>query len=133
MNQQQAYNTYMRNKILTASPGELTLMLYEGSIRFINIAIKAIEDKDLGKAHDNIRKAEDVISELQSTLNYKYAVANDFNNIYVYVKQRLVDGNIGKDIEILEEAATHMRSLRDTWKEVMKKTSGQQSSTSFNA
>ena len=122
MNQQQAYQTYMRNKIMTASPGELTLMLYEGCIRFLNTAIKAIdEDNNLQNAHDNILKAEAVISELQSTLNFKYPVANDFNNIYVYVKQRMVEANMSKDTEILNEVAGHMRSLRDTWKEVMKK------------
>ena len=121
MNQQQAYNQYLRNKILTASPGELTLMLYDGTIRFINVAIKAIEDGDIQKANENIIKTQDIISELQSTLNHKYPVAQDFDNIYVYVKQRLVDANIAKDAEILEECAKHMRSLRDTWKEVMKR------------
>ncbi|MCR4842581.1 MAG: flagellar export chaperone FliS [Eubacterium sp.] len=125
MNQQQAYNTYMRNKILTASPGELTLMLYEGCIRFINIAANGIDENDLQKTHNHILKAEAVISELQSTLNYKYPVANDFNNIYVYVKQRLVEANMNKDKEILEEVARHMRSLRDTWKEVMKRAPSQ--------
>ena len=75
-----AYSAYATNKILTATPAELTLMLYEGAIKFCNIAVKAIEDKDIEKAHTNIVKAEKIIEEFQATLNHKYAVAEDFDN-----------------------------------------------------
>ena len=115
-----AYAQYNRNKILTASPAELTLMLYDGCIKFINIAKMGIDEKDLAKANTNIKKAERIIVELQSTLNEKYEVAKDFNAVYSYVKRRLLEANIAKDNEILEECAGHMRTMRDTWKEVMK-------------
>ncbi len=115
-----AYAQYNRNKILTASPAELTLMLYDGCIKFINIAKMGIEEKDLAKANTNIKKAERIILELQSTLNDKYEVAKDFNAVYTYVKRRLLEANIAKDNDILEECAGHMRTMRDTWKEVMK-------------
>ena len=69
---------YNRNKILTASPAELTLMLYEGAIKFCNIAIVAIEKKDYEKANINIKKAENIITEFKVTLNHKYDVAEDF-------------------------------------------------------
>jgi len=115
-----AYAQYNRNKILTASPAELTLMLYDGCIKFINIAKMGIEEKDLEKANTNIKKAERIIVELQSTLNEKYEVSKDFNAVYSYVKRRLLEANIAKDNEILEECAGHMRTMRDTWKEVMK-------------
>ena len=78
------YAVYQNNRIQTASPAELTLMLYEGAIKFCNIAIMAVENKEIEKAHINIRKVEDIISEFQATLNYKYPVAKDFNNVYVY-------------------------------------------------
>ena len=119
-NQQNAYNQYMRTKIMTATPAELTLMLYEGAIRFTNIAIRGVEEKDIQKAHENIRKVENIIEELQSTLNHKYEVAKDFDNIYTYLRQRLVEANVKKDRQILEEVANHLRSVRDTWKEVMR-------------
>ena len=77
-----AYTAYATNKILTATPAELTLMLYEGAIKFCNIAVKAIEDKDIEKAHTNIVKAEKIIEEFQATLNHKYEVAKDFDNVY---------------------------------------------------
>ncbi len=114
------YAAYQNNKVMTASPGELTLMLYEGMIKFTNIAIIGVEEHDIQKAHNNIIKTENIISELQSTLNYKYPVAKDFNNIYVYLKERLVQANFKKDKAILEECLEHERTLRDTWKEVMR-------------
>lgn len=121
MNANQGYAAYNRNKIMTASPGELTLMLYEGAIKFCNIAISAIEQGEIQKAHDNIVKVERIIEEFRATLNHKYAVAEDFENVYVYVYDRLVEANIKKDKEVLEEVLKHLRTMRDTWKEVMQK------------
>lgn len=116
------YAQYQNSKILTASPAELTLMLYEGAIKFCNIAIMAIEKKDVEKAHTNIMKAQRIIEEFRSTLDHKYAVAEDFDRVYVYLLQRLLQANIKKDAEILEEVNTHLRSMRDTWKQVMELT-----------
>lgn len=119
-----AYGQYNNSKILTASPAELTLMLYEGAIRFCNIAITAIESKDVEKAHVHIQKTERIIDYLRQTLDMKYPVAEDFERIYSYLGQRLIEANVRKDKEILEEVNEHLRSVRDTWKEVMKKSRG---------
>lgn len=115
----QGYAAYANNKIMTASPAELTLMLYEGAIKFCNIAITGIEQKDIEKAHNNIVKVENIIEELQSTLDMKYPVAKDFDNVYRYLQQRLIEANLKKDKDILEEVLGHLRTMRDTWKEVM--------------
>ncbi|MCM1541738.1 MAG: flagellar export chaperone FliS [Blautia sp.] len=115
-----AYAQYNNSKILTASPAELTLMLYEGAIKFCNIAVTAIEEKDIQKAHVNIVKTQKIIDYLRQTLDMKYPVAKDFDNIYVYLESRLVQANLKKDKEILEECLGHLRSVRDTWKEVMR-------------
>ena len=115
------YNEYLRNKIMTATPGELTLMLYEGAVKFGNIAITAIEEGELEKAHINIVKVQKIIDEFRRTLDFKYPVAQHFENVYRYLSQRLVEANIKKDKEIMEEVVTHLRSMRDNWKEVMKK------------
>lgn len=112
---------YNRNKILTATPAELTLLLYEGAIKFCNIAQVAIEKNDTEKAHTNIVKAEMIIEELQSTLNRKYPVAEDFDNVYKYIYSLLVDANMKKDIQVLDQALVELRGMRDTWKEVMAK------------
>ena len=120
MNTPAGYQQYEKSRILTASPAELPLMLYEGSIKFANIAVMAIENGEIEKAHNNIRKVENIIEELQATLNHKYPVAKDFDEVYTYVQHRLLEANIKKDKEILEEVLKHLRTLRDTWKDVMK-------------
>lgn len=111
---------YQGTKIQTASPAELTLMLYEGAIKFCNIGILAIEQNDHGKANVNILKAQKIIIELRATLNPKYPVAQDFDVVYDYIYRRLIDSNIRKDKDILEEALGYLREMRDTWKEVMR-------------
>lgn len=117
----QAYAEYNRNKVLTASPAELTLLLYEGAIKFCNIAIIGLEQNDMEKVHNNIIKLENIIEEFQATLNHKYPVAEDFDKIYKYIYNLLVEANIKKDKELLEQALTELRGMRDTWKEVMVK------------
>lgn len=114
------YAQYNNSKVLTASPAELTLMLYEGAIKFCNVAIVAVEQKDIPKAHNNIVKVQRIIDYLRQTLDMKYSVAQDFENIYVYLSQRLVEANLKKEKEILEEINGHLHSVRDTWKEVMR-------------
>lgn len=115
-----AYAQYKNSKILTASPAELTLMLYEGAIKFCNIAITAVEQKDIQKAHTNIVKTQRIIEHFRVTLDMKYPVAQDFDRVYVYLEQRLVEANVKKDAEILNEILEHLHSMRDTWKEVMR-------------
>lgn len=119
------YAQYANNKIMTATPAELTLMLYEGAIKFGNLSIIAIDEKDIEKAHINIVKVQRIISEFRNTLNFKYPVANEFDRVYVYLERRLREAMISKDKEIMEEVVMHLRSMRDNWKEVMKKARAQ--------
>lgn len=115
------YAHYNNSRIMTASPAELTLMLYDGAIKFCNIALTAIEQNDMMAAHTNIVKAENIITEFRETLDHKYPVAKDFERIYVYIYDKLVEANIHKDPVALNEALRQIRGMRDTWKEVMKK------------
>ena len=116
-----AYAQYNNQKVMAASPAELTLMLYDGAIKFCNIAEAAIERNDADKAHTNIVKVEKIIEYLRSTLDMSYAVAQDFENMYSYIARRLVEANMAKDLEILQEVNTHLHAIRDNWIEVMKK------------
>lgn len=118
------YSQYANNKVMGASPAELTLMLYEGTIKFCNQAKLAIESKNIEKAHNSIVRAEQIIAYLQDTLDMKYPVAKDFNNVYNYLMLRLRDANMTKDSEIIDEVLTHVRTMRDTWKKVMAQTAG---------
>lgn len=110
---------YQNSKILTASGADLTLMLYEGAIKFCNIALLAMEKNDIAKVNINIQKAEKVITELQVTLDRRYPVANDFDNVYKYIQGKLFQANIKKDPELLEEALNQIRDMRDIWKQLM--------------
>lgn len=115
-----AATAYKNNSIQTASPADLTLMLYEGAIKFCNIADVAIDNNDITKANTNIIKAQKIIVELRATLDFKYPVAKEFELVYDYIYRRLVESNIKKDKEILNEALGYIREMRDTWKEVMR-------------
>ena len=115
-----ASNAYKNSKILTASPAELTLMLYDGAVKFCNIAIMAMEKNDYAKVNENIIKAERIIMEFRATLDHKYPVAKDFDVVYDYIYRTLIDANLKKDPELLEEAIKYIKEMRETWKEVMR-------------
>ena len=129
-----AYNTaakaYGNNRIETATPAELTLMLYEGAVKFCNIAIVGLEKNDYEKVNTNIQKCRNIIVELTSTLNMKYPVAEDFKRMYGYIFALLTEANMKKDMELLERALEELRGMRDVWKEVMTKAKGPQLSLS---
>ncbi len=112
---------YQGTKVNTASPAELTLMLYEGAIKFCNKAIYAMENGDVQSRNINSQKAQKIITQLRLTLDFKYPIANDFDRVYEYINRRLVEANIKADIEIAEDALRYIREMRDTWKEVMRK------------
>ena len=115
-----AAQMYQQGSVKTASPAKLTLMLYDGAVKFCNIAEEAIDAGDFEKANTNIMKAEKIIVELRTTLDMKYPVAKEFDTVYDYIYRRLVEANMKKDKSVLEEALNHIKTMRDTWKEVMR-------------
>ncbi|MDR2183093.1 MAG: flagellar export chaperone FliS [Clostridiales bacterium] len=117
---QNPYDKYRSNTVFTATKEELTLMLYDGALKFCNQAIVALENKNFSRANDLILKVEDIVREFQVTLDMKYDISEQLNLIYDYLYSRLVAANLGKDVEVLKEVRDHLRSLRDTWKEAMK-------------
>jgi len=114
------YNQYKQNSINTATPEELTLMLYNGLVKFIMQAQTAIEEKNFEKANNSIIRSQDIIREFQVTLNMKYEVAHNLALIYDYMHRRLVEANIKKDKDILDEVLGFAKELRDTWAQAMK-------------
>jgi len=117
-----AKNPYAKiedNAVYTATREELTLMLYEGALKFMNQAIDATEKADIQKANDLIKRVEDIIREFQITLDFKYKIANELNSLYDYMHRRLIEANMHKDIGIMEEMRDMLREFRDTWKEAM--------------
>ena len=115
-----AYSAYRENSIATASPGELTLMLYNGLIRFMTQAQAAIADRDPAKAHDNIIKAQNILKEFIATLDHKYEIADTLAMLYDYMYRRLVEANLKKDAAIIGEILPMVVELRDAWNQALK-------------
>lgn len=113
------YAKYKQQSINTATPEELTLMLYDGCIKFINIAKIAIEEKDYQTAHKNIIKTEDIITEFIVTLNMDYEISKNLKELYVFYYNLLVEANLKKDIEMLDQVKEFVIEMRNTWKEAM--------------
>lgn len=114
------YKQYQTNSVMTATPEELTLMLYNGAIKFCNLGKEAIEKKDIQGSHMNIVKAQAIIQELKVTLDDKYPIAQEMKRLYEFIEQLLVQANLHKDIEELNDALALIRDFRDTWQEAMK-------------
>lgn len=113
------YQSYQTNAVQTASPGELTLMLYNGCLKFIKLARKAIEENNIPARNENLIKAQNIIRELMVTLNMEYDVAKSMMTMYDYIYRRLVEANVKNDAAILDEVEGYVTEFRDTWKQVI--------------
>ncbi|MCL2874526.1 MAG: flagellar export chaperone FliS [Defluviitaleaceae bacterium] len=114
------YEKMQEDRIFTASKEELTLMLFDGALKFCNQALAAMESKDIAKANTYIMKVQNIILEFQMTLDKQYEVSKYLNSMYDYIYRRLVDANIQKSPEVLIEAKDLIKDLRNTWREAMK-------------
>lgn len=114
-----AYKSYQQNSVLTATPGELTLMLYNGCIKFIRQARIAMTEKNVENKNMYLQKAQNIIRELMVTLDQKQPVAQNMLQLYDYINRRLIESNIKNDLEILDEVEGLVTDFRDTWKQVI--------------
>ncbi|KAF0195883.1 MAG: flagellar biosynthesis protein FliS [Bacillota bacterium] len=114
------YAQYQHQSVMTASPGDLTLMLYNGCIKFIKQGQVAVEQKDISGAHSAIRRAQDIILEFMATLDMQIDLSHNLVTLYEYINQRLAEANIRKDNQILAECLGLVTELRDTWAEVVR-------------
>jgi len=114
------YQAYENNQVLFAKGGELTLLLYQGAIKFIEQAKLALGKNDLQRAGNRMIKAQNIISELMVTLNMDIEISKSLLLLYDYVKQRLIDANLNKDVKILNEVQGMLVELLETWTEAIK-------------
>lgn len=115
--------TYQDNAVTTASGPQLTMMLYNGCIKFINQAIKAVNENDFEKKNTNIQKAQDIVQELMLTLDQTVDISKQLLPLYEFVYHQLQQGNIKNDIAHLKAALEFITDFRNTWKDVMKQES----------
>ncbi|MCE5286510.1 MAG: flagellar export chaperone FliS [Pelosinus sp.] len=120
MNAANTANAYRQQQVMTASPEELTLMLYNGAIRFVTESIQALDENNIEKAHHKNMRAQNIVHELMVTTDTKYEIAENWLILEEYILHCLVQGNIKKDKELLEQAKKLLVEFRDTWVQAMK-------------
>ncbi|MFY9147353.1 MAG: flagellar export chaperone FliS [Bacillota bacterium] len=120
------YEAYRRTQIQTASRGELLLMLYDGAIKFANQAKKAIEDGEVAHAHLRLIRVQDIVAELSATLDHDSSpdIADGLAKLYDYMMHLLVQANIKKDTEPLDQVISMLLELRETWRQVVREGGG---------
>ncbi|MCP3794831.1 flagellar export chaperone FliS [Paenibacillus sp. CH40] len=123
------YEKYKQSSVQTSTPGQLIIMLYDGAIRFVKAGLDGISSNDIAKTNINLVKAQTIISELMSTLNYSYDISKNLYALYEYMNYLLVQTNIKKKIESGEEVLGYLQELRETWIAVNKLTVGMSLST----
>ncbi|MBZ4665464.1 flagellar export chaperone FliS [Mahella sp.] len=114
------YQQYRQSSIMTASPGELILMLYDGAIKFIKQAKGYIDEKDMQKAHDAIIKAEDIMAELMADLDPDYEISQSLYSLYEFINDCLINANIKKDKQLLDQSLELINDIRQTWAQAVK-------------
>jgi flagellar secretion chaperone FliS len=116
-NRMNGYNVYRQTQAQTAAPGELVVMLYRGAARFVASGIDAIERRDIQSAHDNLIRAQAVITELLETLDLERGgeLARNLADIYIYLRSRLVEANLRKDAQPAHEVANLLHELLPAW------------------
>ena len=107
----QVYDQYRKTTVETLSPAKLLLMLYDGALNSLRNAQKAIEEKDISQAHNQLIKAQDIIAELMATLNMEVPISRQLYALYDYIQRRLIEANINKDIAIIDEAYQFISEL----------------------
>ncbi|OED31630.1 flagellar export chaperone FliS [Planococcus maritimus] len=113
------YQTYQQNSVMTASPEELTLMLYNGCLKFTKLAKKAMQDKQFEEKNKNLLKAQAIIQELRSTLNPDIALSKELEQLYEYQNNALMEANMKNDEAALDAVLADITELRNTWKQAM--------------
>lgn len=121
-----AYNVYKNNSVNFASKEQLLLMLLDGSVKFAKIARQAIVDKDLKKAHENLVKTQNIYYELITSLDVNKGGewAQNLMAIYSFIIDRLVEANMKKSVEIVDEVMPLIEEVRETWNEAYKLSKG---------
>lgn len=120
MNQAYARDIYKKNQVNTAPKKKLLIMLYDGAVKNLNLAELALEEKNFENTNKYMIKAQDIISELMITLDFDKGgdIANSLYQLYDYMYNKLVRGNIDKDVKSIIEVREYMKELRDTWVQI---------------
>lgn len=114
------YQKYQQAQTQTASKPKLLIMLYDGAIRFVKAGIEGIRTKNVEMANNNLCKAQAIVHELVSSLNFDYPISSELVRVYEYMLNRLIEANVKKSSEPAEEVLEYLNDLREAWIEASK-------------
>jgi len=114
---------YLRNAVLTATPEQLQLMLYDGAIRFATQARDAISNRDFETSFNKLTRAQNIILEMQNGLDYEInrPLCERMASIYNFLYRKLIDANVQRDVGHIDDALKVLRIERETWRQVVEK------------
>jgi flagellar secretion chaperone FliS len=110
---------YQQQSILTATPGKLVVMLYDGAVRFLKQAASAMRDERRAQADERLRRADAIIEELQLTLDLEAGeIASNLQGIYVFSRRHLNEARVERDPEKVDQVAGLLSELRGSWAQI---------------
>lgn len=112
------YQRYRQIQLETASPVELIIKLYEGALRFINLAKKGLDDGDYQLVNNSLQRAQAIINELNFSLNMDYEISHNLRELYNFINQTLIRANVTKDGSQLDAVMEMLMSLKDAWVQI---------------
>lgn len=120
-----AYQMYKKTQVATASQGDLLLMLFDGAIRFSNQGRQCIVEQDMEQANVKLLRAQDILTELMISLDLDQGeIAENLYQLYNFIYELLVEANIKKDVDLIDQAVRFLTELRDTWRQVVAQVDG---------
>jgi len=116
------YQQYKEMHVNTASPAQLVIMLYDGAIAALKMAIEHIESKDYEAKQKQLNRVQDIIFELMNSLNLQEGgeIAGNLQKLYIYMNKRIMEANINLDTKILEEVTGLLDGINNSWKQIAK-------------
>lgn len=120
MYNQNIKNVYLQNQILTASPKKLVSLLYEGAIKNLKLAKIHIQKENFSEAHQSLIKYQDIVEELQRTLDFEEGgdIASDLDALYSFLLMQGMTANIQKDVTIIDTSVNLLEELLETWNQI---------------
>ena len=120
---QPAINPYLRTKVMTATPEQLRLMLYEGALKFCRQAKAAIEAEKHEESYHNLVRAQKIVLELSASLKHSVdpSLCGKLSALYTFIYRRLVEANVQRDATAVDEAVRLIEYERSTWQMLMQK------------
>lgn len=112
------YSAYKKQSVLTLTPMEIVVKLYDEAEKQINIAIASIEAKNFETANNCLKKSQDIVNALRSVLDMSIPMSAQLDALYDFFNRQLIAANVKKDTEILKELLPEMAELRDAFAQV---------------